>query len=48
MSPFRASAGFTETWQHFDFAVADGVATVTFNRPDEAERAHLRHLRRPA
>ncbi|HYQ67536.1 enoyl-CoA hydratase family protein [Actinophytocola sp.] len=34
MSPFRASAGFTEDWQHFDLAVADGVATVTLNRPD--------------
>lgn len=35
MSPFRASPGFTESWQHFDFAVADGVATVTLNRPDK-------------
>ena len=35
MSPFRASPGFTETWQHFDFAVDDGVATLTFNRPDK-------------
>jgi enoyl-CoA hydratase/carnithine racemase len=35
MSPFRASAGFTEHWQHFDFAVSDGVATVTLNRPDK-------------
>jgi len=35
MTPFRASPGFTETWQHFDFAVADGVATLTFNRPDK-------------
>ena len=34
MSPFRASADFTEDWKHFDFAIADGVATVTFNRPD--------------
>ena len=34
MSPFRASPGFTETWEHFDFAVEDGVATVTLNRPD--------------
>lgn len=32
---FRASAGFTEKWEHFDFAVADGVATVTFSRPDK-------------
>jgi enoyl-CoA hydratase/carnithine racemase len=35
MSPFRASPGFTETWEHFDFAVEDGVATVTLNRPDK-------------
>jgi enoyl-CoA hydratase/carnithine racemase len=35
MSPFRASAGFTERWDNFGFAVADGVATVTFERPDK-------------
>ena len=35
MSPFRGSAAFTETWQNFDFAVADGVATVTLSRPDK-------------
>jgi enoyl-CoA hydratase/carnithine racemase len=35
MTPFRASAGFTDRWQHFDLAVADGVATVTLNRPDK-------------
>jgi enoyl-CoA hydratase/carnithine racemase len=35
MTPFRASAGITETWQHFDFGVDDGVATLTFNRPDK-------------
>jgi enoyl-CoA hydratase/carnithine racemase len=34
MSPFRASAGFTESWDHFRFEVGDGVATVTFDRPD--------------
>ena len=34
MSPFRASAGFTQDWRHFEFSVADGVATVTFDRPD--------------
>lgn len=33
MSPFRASAPLTESWEHFDFAVADGVATLQFNRP---------------
>lgn len=35
MSPFRASPGFTDKWEHFDFAVADGVATITFSRPDK-------------
>jgi len=34
-SPFRASAAITENWEHFDFGVADGVATVTLNRPDK-------------
>jgi len=34
VSPFRASAGFTSDWQHFDFALEDGVATVTLNRPE--------------
>jgi enoyl-CoA hydratase/carnithine racemase len=32
---FRASAGFTENWDHFGFSVADGVATVTFSRPEK-------------
>lgn len=35
MSPFRASPGFTDSWRHFDFEVADGVATVTLSRPDK-------------
>ncbi len=35
MARFRASAGFTEHWQHFDFAVAGGVATITFARPEK-------------
>ncbi len=35
MSPFRASAGYTDEWRYFDFAVADGVATVTFDRPEQ-------------
>jgi enoyl-CoA hydratase/carnithine racemase len=35
MSPFRASPGLTENWRHFGFAVADGVATLTFERPDK-------------
>lgn len=33
MSPFRASASFTESWEHFGFEVADGVGTVIFDRP---------------
>jgi enoyl-CoA hydratase/carnithine racemase len=35
MSPFRGSASFTERWQNFDLALEDGVATVTFSRPDK-------------
>ncbi len=34
MSPFRSSAAFTSSWEHFDLDVApNGVATLTFNRP---------------
>ncbi|WP_173124590.1 enoyl-CoA hydratase family protein [Kibdelosporangium persicum] len=35
MMVFRASAGITSSWEHFDFSVADGVATVTFCRPEK-------------
>jgi enoyl-CoA hydratase/carnithine racemase len=35
VSPYRASAPITEDWRHFDFAVDDGVATVTLDRPDK-------------
>jgi enoyl-CoA hydratase/carnithine racemase len=35
MSPYRASAPFTENWEHFDFKVEGGVGTVTLNRPDK-------------
>jgi len=35
MSRYRASAGITEDWQHFDFSVADGAATETLNRPEK-------------
>jgi enoyl-CoA hydratase/carnithine racemase len=35
MSPFRASAAFTERWSNFEFAVEDGVATVTLSRPEK-------------
>jgi enoyl-CoA hydratase/carnithine racemase len=34
MSPFRASAALTERWEHFDFSVADHVATLTLDRSD--------------
>jgi enoyl-CoA hydratase/carnithine racemase len=32
---FRSSAAVTEKWRNFDFAVEDGVATVTFSRPEK-------------
>jgi enoyl-CoA hydratase/carnithine racemase len=35
MSPFRASAPFTESWDHFRFEVDAGVGTVTFDRPEK-------------
>jgi enoyl-CoA hydratase/carnithine racemase len=35
MSPFRASAPLTDRWQHFQFHVSDGVATVRLDRPDK-------------
>lgn len=35
MSPFRASAPFTDNWKHFAVTRSDGVATVTLNRPDK-------------
>jgi enoyl-CoA hydratase/carnithine racemase len=34
-SRYRASAGLTQRWDHFDFDVREGVATVTFNRPEK-------------
>ncbi len=33
MSPFRASAPLTSTWEHFRFSVSDGIGTVTLDRP---------------
>ena len=33
MSPYRASAPLTESWDHFDFSVDEGVATLRLNRP---------------
>ena len=35
MSAFRGSATPTQSWNHFGFTVADGVATLTFNRPQK-------------
>jgi len=35
MTRFRASAGFTQRWQHFDLDIADGVAMLTFARPEK-------------
>ena len=35
MTPFRATPGFTENWEHFRFEIADNIATLTFDRPDK-------------
>lgn len=32
---FRATAPFTDDWDHFDFRIAGGVATITLDRPDK-------------
>jgi enoyl-CoA hydratase/carnithine racemase len=32
---YRGSVPIHEDWQHFGFSVADGVATVTLNRPEK-------------
>jgi len=34
VSPYRASAPFTDDWANFRFHVDDGVASVTFDRPE--------------
>jgi enoyl-CoA hydratase/carnithine racemase len=34
MTPFRASADFTEDWKHFSFDVHDGVGTIMLDRPE--------------
>jgi len=34
VSPFRASAAFTESWDHLRFEITDGVGVITFDRPD--------------
>jgi enoyl-CoA hydratase/carnithine racemase len=35
VTKFRASAPFTDRWDTFDFAVGNGVATVTFSQPEK-------------
>lgn len=35
MSPYRASAPLTESWDHFRFEVDDGVGTITLDRPEQ-------------
>ena len=32
--PFRASAPLTDDWANFRFEVADGIATITLDRPE--------------
>lgn len=34
MSPFRSSAPLTSSWDHFRLDISDGVATITFDRPE--------------
>ena len=35
MTAFRGSAAPTQSWHHFRFAVEDGIATLTFDRPQK-------------
>ena len=35
MSPFRGSAPFTDEWKHFRVDRDDGIATITFERPEK-------------
>lgn len=35
MTAFRGSAAPTRSWNHFRFAVDDGIATLTFDRPQK-------------
>ncbi|MFP5353377.1 MAG: enoyl-CoA hydratase family protein [Actinomycetota bacterium] len=35
MTPFIGSGGPSDEWKHLRFEVADGVATLTFDRPDK-------------
>src|SRR5918997_376342 len=35
MTPFTGSPGAPEQWDHFRFSIDDGIATLTFDRPDK-------------
>ncbi|MEA2487244.1 MAG: hypothetical protein QOF16_898, partial [Actinomycetota bacterium] len=35
MTTFKGSPGAPGAWEHFRFAVSDGVATITLDRPDK-------------
>jgi enoyl-CoA hydratase/carnithine racemase len=35
MTTFRGSASLTQSWKHFAYEVRDGVATLTFERPQK-------------
>lgn len=35
MSPFTGTSGPRDEWKHFRFTVADGIAMLTFDRPDK-------------
>jgi len=35
LSPFKGSAELTPEWKHFDLSIVDGMATLTFARPDK-------------
>lgn len=35
MSPFTGTSSPGDEWKHFRFTVADGIATLTFDRPDQ-------------
>lgn len=35
MSPFRASPGFTDSWESFELDVSQSIATITLSRPEK-------------
>jgi enoyl-CoA hydratase/carnithine racemase len=35
MSPFKVSTALTRSWEHFEFEVDEGIATLTFDRPEK-------------